>query len=159
MELFCSISVWASSLSAHSRAVSGWALWGLWARGCLLFSGGLQGAPRPTMTRGRRTLCLQTGLGDQLAGAVSPQDRQDSGFWITGLHPGWEEQGCLSAHQQGGAARGKNEDEVDVSCVQLRADWRSISEDSGGKELHVQNGGFLVRFLYDLEDGEWCSLV
>ena len=51
-------------------------------------------------------------------------------------------------------ARGKNEDEVDVSCVQLNADWRSISEDSGGKELHVQNGGFLVRFLYDLEDGQ-----
>ena len=97
MELFCSISVWASSLSAHSRAVSGWALWGLWARGCLLFSGGLQGAPKPTLTRGRRTLCLQTGLGDQLAGAVFPQDRQDSGFWITGLQPGWEEHGCLSA--------------------------------------------------------------
>ena len=37
--------------------------------------------------------------------------------------------------------------------------WRSISEDSGGKELHVQNSGFLVRFLYDLEDGQWCSLV
>ena len=48
---------------------------------------------------------------------------------------------------------GKNEDEVDVSCVQLSADWRSISEDSGGKELHVQNDGFSVRFLLDnLED-------
>ena len=57
--------------------------------------------------------------------------------------------------QQGGTARGKNEDEVDVSHVQLRADWRSISEDSGGNELHVQNGGFLVRFLLDdLEDDQ-----
>ena len=37
---FCSISVWTSSLSAHSRAASGWALWGLRARGCPLFSGG-----------------------------------------------------------------------------------------------------------------------
>ena len=44
---------------------------------------------------------------------------------------------------------GKNEDQVDVSCVQLRADWKSISKDSAGKELHVQNGGFLVRFLLD----------
>ena len=40
MELFCSISVWASSLSAHSRAASGWALWGLRAWGCPLFPGG-----------------------------------------------------------------------------------------------------------------------
>ena len=99
-------------------------------RGCLLFSGGLQGAPRPTLTRGRRTLCLQTGLGDQLEGAVSPQDRQGSGFWITG---------CFQAERSGVAsvptsntARGKNEDEVDVSCVQLSADRRSISEDWGG---------------------------
>ena len=42
-----------------------------------------------------------------------------------GLHPGGEDQGCLSAHQQGGAARGEKADEVDVSCVQLRADWSS----------------------------------
>ena len=40
MELFCSISVWISSLSAHSRAASGWALWGLRAWGCPLFPGG-----------------------------------------------------------------------------------------------------------------------
>ena len=77
-----------------------------------------------------------------------------------GLRPGWEEQGCLRTKQQGGAARGKSEDEVDVSCVQLSDDRRSISEDSGGKELHVQDGGFLVRFLLDdLEDDHWCSLV
>ena len=56
--------------------------------------------------------------------------------------------------QQGGAAGGKHDDEIDVSCVQLSADRRSISEDSGvGGELHVQNGGFSVRFLLDeLED-------
>lgn len=40
MEPLCSISVWASSLSAHSRAASGWALWGLRAWGCPLFPGG-----------------------------------------------------------------------------------------------------------------------
>ena len=51
-----------------------------------------------------------------------------------------------------GSLRAKNEDGVDVSCVQLRADWRSISEDSG-KELRVQSGGFSVRFaLDDVED-------
>ena len=100
MEIFGSVSVWVSSLSAHSKAGSGWALWGLWARGCPLFSGGPQGAPTPALTRGHRTLCLQTLLGDQLAGAWSPQDHQGSGFWITGLRPGWEERGCLSAHQQ-----------------------------------------------------------
>ena len=57
--------------------------------------------------------------------------------------------------QQGGAAGGENEDKADVSCVQLSADWRSISEDSRGKELHVQNGRFSVRFLLDdLEDDQ-----
>ena len=58
--------------------------------------------------------------------------------------------------QQGGAAGGKHEDEGDVSCVQLSADQRAISEDSGaGGELHVQNGGFSVRFLLDdLEDDQ-----
>ena len=38
-----------------------------------------------------------------------------------GACPHWEEWDCLSAHQQGGATRGKTEDEVDVSCVQLSA--------------------------------------
>ena len=58
--------------------------------------------------------------------------------------------------QQGDAAGGKNEDKVDLSCVQLSADWRSISEDLGwAGELHVQNGGFSVRFLLDdLEDDQ-----
>ena len=40
LEIFGSISVWVSSLSAHSRAASGWALWGLRAWGCPLFPGG-----------------------------------------------------------------------------------------------------------------------
>ena len=133
MEPLCSISVWASSLSAHSRAACGRALWGLWARGCPLFSGGPQGAPKPLLTHGRRTLCLQTGLGDQLAGALFPQGPQCSGSWVTGLRPGWEERGCLSVRQQGGIARGEKEDEVDVSCVHLSTDWRSISEDSAGE--------------------------
>ena len=43
---------------------------------------------------------------------------------------------------RGGAARGKNEDGVDVSCVQLRADRRSISEDSGGKSSVCKAVGF-----------------
>ena len=51
---------------------------------------------------------------------------------------------------------GKNEDEVDVSCVQLSADWRSISETRGlglGGRAPCANGGFSVRFLFDgLED-------
>ena len=101
MEIFGSVSVWASSPSAHRRAASGWALWGLWARGCPLFSGGPQGAPTPSLTRRRRTLCLQTGLGEQLAGALSPQGPQGSGSWIMGLRPGWEERGCFSAREQG----------------------------------------------------------
>ena len=99
-------------------------------------------AAHTPLTRGTRTLCLQTLLGDQLAGALSPPDRQGSGFWIMGLRPVWEEWGCLSAHQQGGTARGKNEDEVDVSCVQLSVDWRSISEDSGGKSSMCKTVGF-----------------
>ena len=58
--------------------------------------------------------------------------------------------------QQGGSAGGKHEDEVDISCVQLSADRRAISEDSGrAGALHVQNGGFSVRFLLDdLEDDQ-----
>ena len=56
MEIFGSISVWVSSLSAHSKAGSGWALWGLWVRGCPLFSGGLLGAPTPSLTWGEGCL-------------------------------------------------------------------------------------------------------
>ena len=60
--------------------------------------------------------------------------------------------------QQGGAAGGKPEAEVYISCVQLSTDRRSISEDSECVcvgELHVQNGGFSVRFLLDdLEDDQ-----
>ena len=111
---------------------------------------------QPPLWREGKDVCLQTQLGDQLVGALSPQHYQGLGSWIMGLRPGWEERGCLSAHQQGGAARGKNEDELDVSCVQLRADWRSISEDSGGERAPCAK---LVRFLYDLEDGQWCSLM
>ena len=87
-------------------------------------------------------VCLQTQLGDQLVGALSPQHHQGLGSWITGLRPGSEDGGCLNAHQQGGTARGKNEDEVDVSCVQLSVDWRSISEDSGGKSSMCKTVGF-----------------
>ena len=159
MEIFGSISVWVSRLSVHSRAA-------FWMRPLGFVSTVLPGLPwwptggtKPTSDpRGTPTFCLQTR--QQLAGALSPQDCQGVGLWIMGLHPGWGERGCLRTHQQGGAARGKNEDEVDVSCVQLSDDRRSISEDSGGKELHVQKGGFLVRFLLDdLEDDHWCSLV
>ena len=161
MDIFGSISVWASGLSVHSRAA-------FWMRPLGFVSSVLPaflwwptGGAKPTSEpQGTGTFCLQTWLGEQLAGALSPQDRQGLDLWIMGLRPGWEERGCLSTHQQGEAARGKNEDKVDVFCVQLSDDRRSISEDSGGKELHVQNGGFLVRFLLDdLEDDQWCSLV
>ena len=195
MELFGSIWVWASGLSAPAELLLGepsglsehgltallrrpaggakapltrgrrtlcpqtglgdqLALWAELARDCPLCSGGPQGAPKPPLTRGRRTLCPQTGLGDQLAGAFSPQGRQRSGFWKRGCVQA-ERSGFVSVPQQGGAAGGK-QDEVDVSCVQQSADRRSISEDLGaGGELHVQNGGFSVRFLLDdLEDDQ-----
>ena len=42
---------------------------------------------------------------------------------------------------------GKNEDEVDVSCVQLSADWRSILEDSGGEGKSSMCK--MVRFQFD----------
>ena len=77
-------------------------------------------------------VCEHGAARSSLVGALSPQDPQDSGSGVMGLHPSWEERGCLSARQQGDAARGENEDEVDVSCVQLSADRRSISEHSGG---------------------------
>ena len=85
-------------------------------------------------------LCLHSGLSDQLAGLGLLDNRAVSRL---------RGEGCLSASQQGGTAGGKNEDEVNVSCVQLSTDWRSISEDSRGKELHVQNGRVSVRFLLD----------
>ena len=68
MEPLCSISVGASSLSAHSRAACGWALWGLWARGCPLFSGG------SFVSSGPSGLGLQGhGAASQLRGAGLPQ--------------------------------------------------------------------------------------
>ena len=88
------------------------------------------GGAKAPLTRGRRTLCLQTGLGDQLAGTFSPQGRQGSGFRKRGCVQA-ERSGLASVPQQGGAAGGKHEDKVDVSCVQLSADWRPISADSG----------------------------
>ena len=159
MEIFGSVSVWASSPSAHRRAASGWALWGLWARGCPLFSGGPQGAPTPSLTRRRRTLCLQTGLGEQLAGALSPQGPQGSGSWITGLRPGWEEQGlpqCPPARR-----RCKREKWGRSRRFLCPAEcWPEVHlRGLRGKELRVQSGGFLVRFLCDLEDGQRCSSV
>ena len=81
-------------------------------------------------------VCEHGAAHSSLAGALSPQGPQGSGSGVTGLRPGWEEQGCLCARQQGGAATGENEDEVDVSCVQLSADRRSISEHS-----EVRGGG------------------
>ena len=103
MEPLCSISVWASSLSAHSRAACGWALWGLRARGCPLFSGG------SSVSSGPSGLGLQGhGAASRLRGAGLPQ--------------------CPPA---GRHCKRENEDEVDISCVQLSADWRSISEYSG----------------------------
>ena len=77
-------------------------------------------------------VCEHGAARSSLVGALSPQDPQDSGSGVMGLHPSWEERGCLSARQQRDAERGENEDEVDVSCVQLSADRRSISEHSGG---------------------------
>ena len=68
MEPLCSISVWASSLSAHSRTACWWALWGLWARGCPLFSGG------SSVSSGPSGLGLQGhGAASQLRGAGLPQ--------------------------------------------------------------------------------------
>ena len=107
MELFCSISFWASSLNAHSRAASGWALWSLQAQGCPLFSGGSFVSSGPSGLG-----LLGNGAASRLRGAGLPQ--------------------CLPAGRREGKARRKNEDEVDVSCVELSADQRSVSEDSGG---------------------------
>ena len=56
--------------------------------------------------------------------------------------------------------RRKNEDKGDVSCEQLGAEPAvQSSEDLGGKELDMENGGILVRFLCDGEDDQWCSLL
>ena len=103
-------------------------------------------------------VCEHGAAHSSLAGALSPQGPQGSGSGVTGLRPGWEEQGCLCARQQGGAATGENEDEVDVSCVQLSADRRPISGHSevrggGVGRIPCANGGFSVWFLFDgLED-------
>ena len=141
----CSLAVcWAGSWRFLAPFQFGFPVWVLTAKLVLGEPSEVcdSGAARSSLVacRGRQhpsdpwaqDICLQTGLGDQLAGALSPQDCQGWGFWITGLRPGWDERGCLSARQQGGAARGENEDQVDVSCVQLSTDQRSISEDWGG---------------------------
>ena len=88
MEIFGSISVWAFSLSVHSRAA-------FWMRPLGFVSMVLaallwwptRGAKPPSEPQGTSTFCLQTWLGDKLAGALSPQDPQGLAFWITGLRP------------------------------------------------------------------------
>ena len=51
------------------------------------------------------------------------------------------------------AGRGKTEDIGDVSCEQLGAGQAGpAAEDSGEKELDLENAGVLVRFLCDGED-------
>ena len=77
MELFGCISVWSSSLGVHSRAA-------FWMRPLGFVSSVLPaflwwptGGAKPTSEpQGTGTFCLQTWLGEQLAGALSPQDRQ-----------------------------------------------------------------------------------
>ena len=107
---------------------------------------GPAGHAKTPLTRGHRTLCLQTGLGDQLAGVLSPQGPQGSGSLVTGLRPGLEERGYLSALQEGDAARGKNDDEVNVSYVQLSTDRRSVSGLREGKSSICKMAGFLFNF-------------
>ena len=92
MELFCSVWVWASGLSAPAELLLGEPS-GLSERGAARSApAARRGAPKPPLTHGRRTLCPQTGLGDQLAGAFSPQGRQRSGFW---------KRGCVQAERSG----------------------------------------------------------
>lgn len=45
-------------------------------------------------------VCEHGAAHSSLAGALSPQGPQGSGSGVTGLRPGWEEQGCLCARQQ-----------------------------------------------------------
>ena len=70
MELFGSIWVWASGLSAPAELLLGEPS-GLSERGVARSAPAPAGGAKAPLTRGRRTLCRQTGLGDQLAlGAV-----------------------------------------------------------------------------------------
>ena len=136
LEIFGSISVWVSSLGAHSKAGSGWALWGLWVQGCCSSLVACLGRQPPLWPVGTERLPSDSARWPAGGSFVSSAP---SGLVL--LDNGAASRHCLSAHQQGGAARGKNEDEVNVSCVQLSADRRSISENSGGwrgEELHVQ---------------------
>ena len=162
MELFCSICVWAFSLSARCRAASGGALWAVWARGCPLCSGGPQGgAKAPSDPRAQDALPSDWARwpagGSFLSSGLSELGLLDNGAASRLRGAGLPQ--CPSREATGG----KNEDKEGISCVQLSADPRSISEDSECVcvgELHVQNGGFSVRFLLDdLEDDQWCSSV
>ena len=105
----CSLLFWGGWWSCSAPFGFGLPVWALAAELLLGQPSGLseRGAARsaPAARRWRQSplwpagagLCLQSGLGDQLAGAFSPQGCQGSGFWITGLRPGWEEPACLSA--------------------------------------------------------------
>ena len=158
MEIFGSISVWVSSLSAHSKAGSGWALWGLWARGA-----------RSSLAarRGRQTPLWPVGTGHLPSDlAWWPAGRSFVSSGSSGLR--LVDNGAVSRLRGAGlpqcspagrhCKRGKWGQSRRFLCPAEH--WPEVHlRGLGVKELHVQNGGFLVRFLYDLEDGQWCSLV
>lgn len=160
MELFCSISVWASSLSARSRAASGWALWGLWAPGCPLFSCGPQGgAKAPSDPRAQDALPLGSApwaaggsfVSSGPSGLRLLDNRAASRLRGAGL-PQCPPAGRRCKSEKWGRSRRflcPAEGWLEVHLGGLR-----------GKELRVQSGGFSVRFaLDDVEDEHWCSSV
>lgn len=160
MELFCSISVWASSLSARSRATPGWALWGLWAPGCPLFSCGPQGgAKAPSDPRAQDALPLGSApwaaggsfVSSGPSGLRLLDNRAASRLRGAGL-PQCPPAGRRCKSETWGRSRRflcPAEGWLEVHLGGLR-----------GKELRVQSGGFSVRFaLDDVEDEHWCSSV
>ena len=98
---------------------SGWDLWGLWAWCCPLFSGGPQGAPTPPWTTGYRHVLPSDSAWWPAGRSFVSSEPSGLRLLDNGAASTLRGVGLPQYHQQGGTARGKNEDEVDVSCIRV----------------------------------------